>query len=126
MRSDHAGPPKQNWPWPDLLDAVVAAPGNHTVLFENDRVRVLQTRILPGQMVPVHTHRWPSVLFVLSLGDFIRRDHLGKVTLDSRQAFEPPKLHTPIWLEPLPPHSLENVGPREMNNVQVEIKSAAH
>ena len=27
--------------WPDALDAVVAAPQNHKVLLENDRVRVL-------------------------------------------------------------------------------------
>jgi hypothetical protein len=27
-----------------------------------------------------------------------------------------------MWLEPLPPHSVENVGDAEINNVQVEIK----
>jgi hypothetical protein len=28
------------WPWPDTLDAVVAAPGSHRVVFENERTRV--------------------------------------------------------------------------------------
>jgi hypothetical protein len=124
MSSELSGTSKQLWPWPDSLDALIAAPGNYTVLFENERVRVIHTRILPGQKVPVHTHRWPSVLFIFSWSDFIRRDPLGNVTLDTRQASEAPKLNTPIWLEPLPPHSLENIGPTEIDNVQVEIKSA--
>jgi hypothetical protein len=33
------------WPWPDSLDAVVAAPKHHQLVLENDRVRVLDTRI---------------------------------------------------------------------------------
>jgi quercetin dioxygenase-like cupin family protein len=48
------------WPWPDRLDAVLAAPRHHRVVFENDRVRVLDTRIAPGDTVPIHTHRWPA------------------------------------------------------------------
>jgi len=124
MSSEHSGSPNQIWPWPDSLDALLAAPGIHTVLFENEHVRVLHTRILPGQKVPVHTHRWPSVLFILSWSDFVRRDHLGNVTLDTRQSFEVPKLNTPVWLESLPPHSVENIGPAEINNLQVEIKSS--
>jgi quercetin dioxygenase-like cupin family protein len=46
--------------WPDALDAVIAAPHNHHVLFENDAVRVLDTTVRPGETVPLHTHRWPS------------------------------------------------------------------
>jgi hypothetical protein len=33
------------WPWPDSLDAVVAAPGSHRVLFERERTRVLEVTI---------------------------------------------------------------------------------
>ena len=125
MSAELSGDLSEGWPWPDSLDAVVAAPGNHTVLFENEHVRVLQTRISPGEKVPVHTHRWPSVLFVLSWSDFIRRDQSGKVMLDTREGFEAPKPNTLGWLEALAPHSVENVGEAEINNVQVEIKSAA-
>src|SRR5713226_4799849 len=124
MNSELAGPAKQAWPWPDALDALIAAPENHTVLFDNECVRVVQARILPGQTVPVHTHRWPSVLFVLTWSDFVRRDHHGNVLLDTRQGWEAPKLNTPTWQEPLPPHSVENVGDAEIHTVQVEIKGA--
>ncbi|MGA8221608.1 MAG: hypothetical protein WB780_08130 [Candidatus Acidiferrales bacterium] len=124
MSSELSDASRKNWQWPDSLDAVVAAPGNHTVLFENEHVRVLQTRILPRQRTPVHTHRWPSVLFVLNWSDFVRRDELGKVLLDTREGFDVPKLNAPGWLEQLPPHTVENVGDAEINNVQVEIKGA--
>lgn len=124
MSAELSAGSRESWPWPDSLDAVTAAPGNHTVIFDNEHVRVLQTRILPGEKVPVHTHRWPSVLFVLSWSDFVRRDQFDKVMLDTRQGFEAPKPNTLGWLEALRPHSVENVGDVELNNVQVEIKSA--
>ena len=116
---------RSSWPWPDALDALTAAPDHHTLLFENERVRVIRTRILPGQIVPVHTHRWPAVLSLSSWSDFVRRDPQGNVLLDTRTTSDAPKLNTPIWLEPLPPHSVENVGDAEINNVQVEIKGVA-
>jgi hypothetical protein len=124
MSSELSGAPQQIWPWPDSLDAVMAAPDNHSVLFENERVRVLHTRILPGQTVPVHTHRWPSVQFIVTWSDIVRRDPLGNVMLDTRQGFKVPKLNMPAWLEALPPHSVENIGHAELNSVQVEIKGA--
>ena len=100
----------------------MAAPGNHSLLFENDRVRVAQTRILPGHSTPVHTHRWPSVMFVLASSDLLRSDDLGNVLMDTRQSSEVPALNSPAWLEPLPPHSVKNVGDAEFRGVQVEIK----
>ncbi len=46
------------------MDAVKAAPKHHKVLFENERVRVLEVTLEPNDEEPVHHHRWPSV-FVL-------------------------------------------------------------
>lgn len=78
------------WEWPDSLDAVVAAPDHHSVLLENDRVRVLEARVERGDTVPVHTHRWAGVQYVMSLGDFVRRDADGQLLADSR-AMDLPK-----------------------------------
>ena len=47
--------------WAAELDAVTAAPKNHKVLFENDRLRVLEVILEPAEEEPVHHHRWPSV-----------------------------------------------------------------
>ena len=121
MTSEQLGTPREIWHWPDSLDALVAAPDNHTLLLENELVRVVHTRILAGQTVPVHTHRWPSVLFIMTWSDMLRLDPQGNILLDTRQA-EAPKLNTPSWQEPLLPHSVKNIGSGEINTVQVEIK----
>lgn len=110
------------WPWPDSLDAVVAAPRHHSLLFENDRVRVLLTVIAPGDTVPLHTHRWASVYHVLGWSDFIRRDEHSNVLFDTRTQPPPPPTPFVLWSEPLPPHTLENIGPVPIRLVSVEIK----
>jgi hypothetical protein len=107
--------------WPAELDAVIAAPQFHRLLLENEHVRVLDTRIEPGQTVPVHTHRWPSVYHILSWSDFVRRDAAGQVLVDTRESpgSDPP---VALWAHPLPPHSLENVGTKAIHLVSVELK----
>ncbi len=47
--------------WDPMLDAVIAAPANHKVVFENDRLRVLEVIVEPDEEEPTHHHRWPSV-----------------------------------------------------------------
>lgn len=110
-----------NESWPSELDALTAAPENHKLLFENDSVRVLNTIIQPGQSTPLHTHCWPATLYVLSVGDFIRRDENGSITLDSRNS-PPPSPGSALWIAPLPPHTLENIGTTEIRIIAVEIK----
>jgi hypothetical protein len=111
--------------WPDLLDALVAAPNHHTLLLENDRVRVLDTRIVPGDRTPVHTHRLPSVFYILSWSSFVRYDANDKVLIDSRKvdAFKVPLVVA--WSAPIPPHSLENVGETDLRVILVELKDNA-
>jgi quercetin dioxygenase-like cupin family protein len=106
--------------WPPSLDALTAAPQHHALILENDRVRVLQTLIPPGEITAVHTHRWPSVIHTLSFSHFLRRDGTGTITQDTRAAQTPrPEFH---WSAPLPPHSIENVGDREIRLILVEVK----
>jgi hypothetical protein len=47
--------------WDPTLDAVVAAPKHHKVIFENERLRVLEVTLEPNDEEPIHHHRWPSV-----------------------------------------------------------------
>ena len=47
--------------WDPKLDAVIAAPANHKVVYENDRLRVLEVVLEPDEEEPTHHHRWPSV-----------------------------------------------------------------
>jgi hypothetical protein len=121
--SSEASTEPERWPWADDLDAVVAAPGHHVVLLENAAVRVLETRIPPGETTPVHTHRWPNVQHILSTSDFVRRDEAGEVVIDTRTTGELPARSATLWSEPLPPHSLENVGETELLVLMVELKN---
>jgi mannose-6-phosphate isomerase-like protein (cupin superfamily) len=108
--------------WPGSLDALTAAPGYHKVLLENERVRVLDTRIAPGERTPIHTHRWPAVFHVLSWSHFVRYDEQGKMLMDSRTV---ESLRTPpdvLWSGALPPHSLENVGETDLHVLSIELK----
>ncbi len=100
----------------------MAAPGHHKLLFENERVRVLEVRIPVGAFVPVHTHRWPGAMYVARGSDFLRRDGEGKLTFDSRTVGPPPKAPMVQWSGPLPPHSVENIGDAEILLISTELK----
>jgi hypothetical protein len=113
---------KAAWPWPDSLDAMIAAPQYHRLLLENDRVRVLDTVIPVGDIVPVHTHRWPALYYTIAAGDFIRRDGEGNVLFDSRTVPGMLTTSAATFIECLPPHSVENVSPSEIHLISVELK----
>ena len=46
--------------WPPHLEALVAAPANHRLLHEDDKVRVLEVTVQPSERENLHHHRWPS------------------------------------------------------------------
>jgi len=118
--STDPGPPES---WPPELDALIAAPEHHRLRFENDRVRVLDTVIPAGETTRLHTHRWPAVYLVASSSPLVRRDADGNVLLDTRDAPDTPRPDGPVWSDPIGPHTLENVGTREIRLVSIEIKS---
>jgi hypothetical protein len=115
---------ESKWIWPEELDALRAAPQHHRLLLENEFVRVLDTRIPPGEMTRVHAHRFPASLYVMSWSDFIRYDQEGKVMLDSRNLSKTPSPSTVLWSDPLPPHAVRNVGSKELHVISVEIKKS--
>ena len=109
--------------WDPSLDALVTAPAHHRLLFENAHVRVLDTRIPPGDMVPVHTHCWPATHYVLGISHFVRRDAAGTVLVDTRAGAQLPAPGTTIWGEALGPHTLENVGDQPIHIISTELKT---
>jgi hypothetical protein len=126
VSADTEGAVAASWPWAESLDALVAAANYHRLLFENERVRVLEVRIGPGQLVPVRTDRWPSAVYVGSAGDFVRRDGEGKLLFDSRTEGPPPPTPTVQWTEALRPHSVENIGNSEIHLIATELKEPAN
>jgi len=118
--ADHPAPPQGMHP----LDAMLAAPDHHKILLENGEVRVLDTRLAPGEQTPVHAHQWPAALYVLSWSDFIRYDPDGNVLIDSRTMIAKPEIGSAIWSAPLAPHFVRNVGQTDLRIIAIEVKSA--
>ena len=108
--------------WAASLDAMIAAPDHHKILVENDRVRVLDSRVRPGDATPVHTHRWPAVLYILGTSDFVRFDGEGNVIFDSRESEATLDIGQAVWSPPLTPHFVKNIGDGEISVISVEIK----
>ena len=98
-------------------DPVESNPGLYRVLFENDRVRVLEYRDEPGDRTTPHRHP-DSVMYTLS--GFRRRLRAEgterDVELGAGQVG---------WL-PAQEHSGENIGDTETHVVFVELKVGSH
>jgi len=98
------------------LDPTMTDPDHYTVIFENDRVRVLEYKDKPGDRTNPHRH--PDSL-MYSLGNYRRRitsgDRQVEVELESGQA---------RWLG-AQEHSGENIGETASHAIFVELKEAA-
>ena len=108
----------------DALDAVVAAPDSHRVLLENDRVRVLEVIIRPGEREPAHTHRWPSVMMGLEAARIRYYDADGKLRFETPEDRELSNLPLGAdWLDAEPLHAVENIDETLFRALRVELKS---
>ena len=114
-----------DWPWPADLDGPLAAPDQHRVIFENDRVRVLETTIRAGEITPLHTYRSPTLMYVVSGSQFVRRDETGATLFDTRTAEPPFTMPPAMWSDFTPAHTLENIGTDDLVVIGVELKDAA-
>ena len=101
---------------PDRPDPVVTDPDKYRVVFENERVRVLEYVDSPGARTSPHAH--PDSVMV-TLSSFRRRLHHQDGTRDVEL---PAGLAT--WL-PAQQHSGENVGDSPTHTVFVELKEPA-
>jgi hypothetical protein len=111
------------WAYPDSLDAVVAAPKFHRVLFENERVRVLEVTVGPHEREPLHTHRWPSVLYKEQVGKGRYYNTAGKLSFESTKSYRKgPDLVRARWQEPEGPHAVENTDEVTDRFIRVELK----
>jgi mannose-6-phosphate isomerase-like protein (cupin superfamily) len=111
--------------WPQSIDAIAAAPGNHHVLLENDQVRVLDVVVPPHTKEPVHAHCSPSVLYIMEASAFIDHDANGKVLLDTRELKTPLTFPMTMWKDPEAPHSVENLSDNPLHLIRVELKPQA-
>jgi beta-alanine degradation protein BauB len=94
-------------------DPVETNPAHYTVVFENERVRVLEYRDTPGVRTTPHEHP-DSVMY--TLGPFRRRLYSGEQQRDVEIAGG-----FTGWL-PAQVHAGENIGDTDTHVIFVELK----
>ena len=97
-------------------DPVATNPDLYQVLFENDRVRVLEYRDTPGTQSVPHAH--PDSVMV-TLSDFRRR-----LTAGDRQADVELSAGQARWLD-AQTHTGQNTGETDTHVIFVELKEPA-
>jgi quercetin dioxygenase-like cupin family protein len=83
-------------------DAATVAPHIYKVLFENDRVRLLEVTMQPGDSSEMHTHP-DNLIYVLADGKVTFTDPSGDASDLEVQA------GTSLWMDATE-HATENVG----------------
>jgi quercetin dioxygenase-like cupin family protein len=101
---------------PSAPDAVKAGPQFYRATgVDNDRVRVVEYHIKPGEHEPLHSHL-AGVAYVISGGTLRTTDADGKMSIGQLKAGE---VH---WRKDHVVHSVENVGDTELRALIVELK----
>jgi hypothetical protein len=95
-------------------DPVKVAPHNYKVVFENERVRVLETRVKPGEKTPTHSHP-ASVIY--SFGSSRSKFSFADAPAMERES-KPGEVR---WADPVT-HAEENIGTTESHALIVELK----
>jgi quercetin dioxygenase-like cupin family protein len=103
---------------PEKYDAVIAAPENHEVVFENDKVRVVNVLVKPGERENMHTHSWPSVFLINSFPELNYYLEDGTSTPRTGRRRE----GVPAWIDPEGIHAVENIDTRPFEGVRIELK----
>jgi len=98
------------------LDPAATNSTHYTVIFENDRVRVLEYTDQPGDRTTPHEHP-DSVMYTLS--SFRRRLYSGEVERDVEIT-----AGTTSWL-PAQQHAGHNIGDTPTHVIFVELKESA-
>lgn len=111
------------------LDAVTAAPYSHTVLFEDQHVRVLEIVLPPLAVEPPHIHALPSVIQGDTGGaagarflyiEYAWRD--GRLVETDRREITPTPGFRTVWAAPEGPHAIANIGQAPVRFMRTEIK----
>jgi quercetin dioxygenase-like cupin family protein len=98
-------------------DEVKANPVGTDLLFEDDRVRIWQIALEPGQEAPFHTHHLDYTTITVEGGDLERLNGDGSVDRVKSEAGRVMR-----WYKSTRTHGLRNVGSTRFRNVIVELK----
>ena len=112
--------------WSSELLPLAAAPDQHRLLLDNDRVRVFEVVSRPGDVAPAHVHQWPSVFITVSPARLVFRDSAGTVVLEQPGLTPGETLPRVQWFEPsASPRSVQNADSVELRAYRVELKAVS-
>ena len=97
---------------PDVLDV---AKSGYKLLLENEKVRVMEIRLKPGEKSPMHNHPNDHVVYVVKDAKFKLNFPNGK-----SDKFDL-KTGQVLWIK-AGPHQTENIGPTDGFCIVIETK----
>jgi beta-alanine degradation protein BauB len=97
-------------------DPVKTSPQYYKVLLENDRVRVIEYHLKPGEKEPMHSHS-AGVIYLLSGAKLRFTFPDGKTEERTAATGET------IWRDPVT-HAVENIGDTEAHAIAVDLKTS--
>jgi len=99
-------------------DVAKVSPKSIRVLLENDRVRVSEVIIAPGDSLLPHSH--PDNFGYALVAGKVRVNYIGKESVDFEM-----KAGDVVWSDAEPPHTTVNIGTKEIRWIEVEMKEPA-
>lgn len=95
-------------------DVLKVAPEHYKVLVDNDKVRVLEVKIKPGEKEAMHTH--PATVHIEMAPTKVKIGYP-----DGKSVILEGKAGEAIWVGPVK-HTIENVGNTEIHAYIIELK----
>jgi len=136
LRNDNQPDKSKKWIWADSLDAVKAAPNSHKIIFENDKIRILEIILEPHGFEPIHTHRFPSVMFGPDNDtsqfdiiyypyafDSLRQTYFAKDSIKQHRGGQSVEPNLGSYMKSEGPHRIKNLSNVRIDVFRVELKN---
>ena len=103
-------------------EPVGAAGSHHLVKFENEKVRILEVVITPGDTVPFHQHTLESIFVTLQPASLVFRDLGGSIVKEVDRADFSDLPHYDARTAAPAPRSVKNIDSITMKAIRIELK----
>jgi hypothetical protein len=91
-------------------------------VLENEKVRVLDVTVLPGEREELHAHCMPSVMYLMQEGAYRDYDANGRLVEEVKEAAPASEFPMTLWLEPQAPHAVHNLDEKPTRLLRIELK----
>ena len=99
-----------------MPDGPLAKTAGHTLILENERVRIYRVIIEPGQTIAAHPHRLPRLSVSVSAGKLATESNNREAKIKTLRAGDF------SWHPPESRHLMKNLGAEKFKSVEIEWK----